>query len=316
MMLKFRRLLTFVILLLNYERVDLEASTCSVSVSANPVICHIGDEIRYSIIIERPENWTVLQLPVGANLGSFEIRDFYLLPPVKKEKGKVKQEYKFNLAIYQLGEFEIPSLDIFLSDPSGKTNTLKVEKVKISVVPISDTNSETLADLKPQIRLKDNLLIWKIVLGLIFILTGILLYFYLKKRKKITESLDSSQPYLPPHVEAFAKLDEIEKRGLPQDDKIKEYYSEVMDVLRVFIARRFGILTMERTSEEIIDDLERFQEAVVIIEDLKKIFELADMVKFAKLIPSKSETAGLIPEAKSIIERLIPPTVIEEEEKK
>ena len=68
----------------------------------------------------------------------------------------------------------------------------------------------------------------------------------------------------------------------------KEYYTELTDVLRTYMAERFGFNAMEMTSSEIIDKLLETNDKESIRE-LKYLFETADLVKFAKHLPLMNE---------------------------
>ena len=79
------------------------------------------------------------------------------------------------------------------------------------------------------------------------------------------------------------KADKVAKREDP-----KAYYTELTDVIRIYIKERFGFNAMEMTSAEIIERLleEKDKES---IHDLKVMFETADLVKFAKYAPLMNE---------------------------
>jgi hypothetical protein len=86
---------------------------------------------------------------------------------------------------------------------------------------------------------------------------------------------------------ALRELDRIKDEKIWQKDKIKEYYSQVTEVLRVYIEDRFGIPAMEQTSGEIFTSFEINKN---LISDktllyLGRILPLADLVKFAKYFP-------------------------------
>jgi hypothetical protein len=87
------------------------------------------------------------------------------------------------------------------------------------------------------------------------------------------------------------KSEEIERikgdKHLQMTDP-KAYYTELTDVLRTYMAERFGFNAMEMTSSEIIDHLLETNDKESINE-LKYLFETADLVKFAKHSPLMNE---------------------------
>ena len=61
----------------------------------------------------------------------------------------------------------------------------------------------------------------------------------------------------------------------------KTYYTELTDTLRQYIEERFGFNAMEMTTTEIIYTLHEKGDKKMI-DELKSLFETADLVKFAK----------------------------------
>lgn len=61
----------------------------------------------------------------------------------------------------------------------------------------------------------------------------------------------------------------------------KDYYTDVTNVLRTYIYRRFNINALEMTSHEMLDSLKETCDALKI-DDLRAILKTVDLVKFAK----------------------------------
>ena len=61
----------------------------------------------------------------------------------------------------------------------------------------------------------------------------------------------------------------------------KEYYTKLTETLRKYIEERYGFRAMEMTSSEIIDRLTETQDQQAL-DELRMLFQTADLVKFAK----------------------------------
>jgi hypothetical protein len=127
------------------------------------------------------------------------------------------------------------------------------------------------------------------ILGII--LLGAILFFilYSIKRKKQNKPLFSlpEKPKEPAHIIALRELDRIKNEKLWQKEKIKQYYSEVTETIRIYIENRFEIPAMEYTSEETIASL-KVRKGLLSdknLSNLSQMLYLADMVKFAKYTP-------------------------------
>jgi hypothetical protein len=64
---------------------------------------------------------------------------------------------------------------------------------------------------------------------------------------------------------------------------------EITDILRQFLTGNYHIDTLDKTSREIIDELERVERDYTNVKDLDRYFSECDLVKFAKLRPELAE---------------------------
>ena len=127
---------------------------------------------------------------------------------------------------------------------------------------------------------------WIVIGLLILALIGVIIWLIIRyKNNKPVKILE--RPKEPPYVIALRRLEELKEKKLYQQGKIREYYSELTDILRTYIEQRFRIAALEQTSSEIINS---FKIAKVIddnqLELLKNLLRTADFAKFAKYKPT------------------------------
>ncbi|MGN0257876.1 MAG: hypothetical protein ACI4CA_05860 [Bacteroides sp.] len=126
--------------------------------------------------------------------------------------------------------------------------------------------------------------------GLLFI-PGVLLLIYLinciRSNKPIIRKI-KVEPKLPPHVVAMKEMERIKSEKSWQKGDQKAYYTELTDVLRSYIKERFGFNATEMTSAEILEHLLECQDKEAV-KELKELFTIADLVKFAKHNPLMNE---------------------------
>ena len=84
-------------------------------------------------------------------------------------------------------------------------------------------------------------------------------------------------------------LEALHNQKLWQNNRHKQYYSGITDILRTYIAARWGIGAMEMTSDEIIAALQPVELPDKARMDLTAILRVADLVKFAKAAPEAEE---------------------------
>ena len=96
------------------------------------------------------------------------------------------------------------------------------------------------------------------------------------------------EPKLPAHQVALQEMERIKGEKSWQRDEVKQYYTELTDALRQYMEERFGFDAMEMTSDEIIAHLEELPDKEWIGE-LRQLFQMSDLVKFAKYKPLINE---------------------------
>ena len=105
---------------------------------------------------------------------------------------------------------------------------------------------------------------------------------------------------LPADFVALQALLEIENMDLLGNGEYKRYYTLVIDVMRRYLERRYGILAMDETTYEIMSDLEHRGSS---IEGLEALLQEADLVKFAKYVPDVAGGKRLMESSREIIAR-------------
>lgn len=113
---------------------------------------------------------------------------------------------------------------------------------------------------------------------------GYYLITYLQRRK-LEEAGNEvvTEPLRPAEEVALEKLDAIKEKKIWQQGQVKEYYTQLTDVVREYIARRFEVSSVEQTSDETLRDIRPLlSERKDLYDQLRKMLTLADLVKFAK----------------------------------
>jgi hypothetical protein len=150
--------------------------------------------------------------------------------------------------------------------------------------------------------------------GLAVLALIISLVWYYLWRKRINKPLFPviTRTQGPPWQTALQNLDSLEGKKLWQNGKIKEYYSELTDIIRHYLLEQHGIEAMEMITAEILtayDSAGLPGDARLV---LSNILMQADYVKFAKAIPLKNENELSMTYARRFIEITKPVATIPE----
>jgi hypothetical protein len=84
-------------------------------------------------------------------------------------------------------------------------------------------------------------------------------------------------------------LDRLKSEKSWKAGKNKKYYTDLTDILRKYIERRFQFNALEMTTDEILALFKRDKSTQSVYQNLSQILQLADLVKFAKIEPLESE---------------------------
>lgn len=218
---------------------------------------------------------------------------------------------------FDSGMYVIPAFKYVIGKDTFKSNelTLKVLPVKVDSLPnIHDLKPVAeppffFSDYLPEFLVK---YWWLIILVLVLIAAGI--YAYFKWFKKGELPLRKKEKVIPPYDEAIMKLTQLKSKHLWEAGQEKEYFTRLTDILRNYIDRRFEINAMEMTSSQIIDVLRKNEETMPVNEQLSKILEMADFVKFAKMRPLPEDNEVAYQRALNFVNETKPVEVVPEEE--
>lgn len=217
---------------------------------------------------------------------------------------------------FDSGMYVIPAFKYVIGKDTFTSNelTLKVLPVKVdSMTNVHDFKPIAEApffftDYLPEFLVK---YWWLILLVLLLIAGGIYSYFRWFKKGEIP--LKKKVKIIPPYDEAIMKLTQLKSEHLWEAGQDKEYFTRLTDILRNYIDRRFAINAMEMTSSQIIEVLRKNEETMPVNEQLSKILEMADFVKFAKMRPLPEDNEVAYQRSLNFVNETKPVEVVEEE---
>ena len=78
---------------------------------------------------------------------------------------------------------------------------------------------------------------------------------------------------------------------------IKEYQTELTDIMRIYLSDRYDINAMEMTTNEIANDIKDANLSESLKNKLIDILTIADLVKFAKGVPDEEMHSKFLKDA-------------------
>lgn len=257
-------------------------SIAQVTTSLDSTQIRIGEELKYIINVQADTTDLVI-FPEGQTFLPLELIESYKTDTTY-ENSKYKLIKKYGLTHFDSGAYTIPSQLIFINETPFITDSLRIE---VKDVPV-DTVKQKMFDIKPAIEVNDlpfdflRLLYW-LVPALIFL--GLLLFVLLRRKKRKAEE----ERQLPPYEEAIVALKALDNSALIKQERSKEYYSQLTEIVKRYLDREVDETALESTSDELIARLQLHKDAghfdfdKETIKQLDQILKRADLVKFAKM---------------------------------
>ena len=182
------------------------------------------------------------------------------------------------------------SFGLKVTAPELKDSTIAyLERMKAGETDSIDFNELRLNDIKsiqkaPFSWMDLLSLLWiPLIILILLAIVGAIIYLIIRKNKK--GYFFTPPPLLPAHVRAMRSLDKIKEEKIWQQERYKEFYTQLTDVLRRYINERYGVNSLEMTSGEILSIIRMKAEEDSVYYNLKQVLSVADLVKFAKYKP-------------------------------
>ena len=265
-----------------------------VSATIDSTTLFIGDQTDLHLrAIGEPSEQVQLPLLSDKLINGVEIVDRTVIDTTKLKDGRVQYDQYLTLTSFEDSLFYITPLP-FLSG----ADTIWSDPMTLNVVQPFEMDSTDIAitDIKGIYKAPIwwwGILRW-VLLALVIVgvsMGGYYLITYLKKRMDKDEVNDApTEPLRPADEVALEKLDIIREQKIWQTGQVKEYHTQLTDVVREYIARRFDVSSTEQTSDETMQAMRPLlKEQKDLYEQLRKMLTLADLVKFAKWTTTPDE---------------------------
>jgi len=252
----------------------------------------IGNQTALTFEVVQKNDQKV-QFPIFSDTiaGNLEIIQQAKRDTLKVSDDNIQINAKYTVTSFEDSLVYIPAFPFVFNGDTTWSNSLSIRVIQPFVI---DTASNQLADIKPVYKPPFN---WKrfFLRGLLVILLiGLAFVLYLLTKrfmgKKPATEVTKPKVVISPHDEAFSRLDKLKEQKLWQNGRVKEYHTELTDIIRIYIEKMFNIGSMEMTSDEILNHV-RFMNSDKsgAYEALRQMLSLADLVKFAKWNPSPSD---------------------------
>jgi hypothetical protein len=269
----------------------------------------IGEQFQLKISVNETQNVIIPKI---------QLKGLEIIDSTKVDTLKNSLIRRYILTGFDSGAFYIPQQQIFVKNQAFLTDSLLVNVATIAI-DTTKVKKFPIKTIKKEPFTFDDFKIYLYLLLAILAIIGFWIYWFVIRKRKTTEDAPTYRT-LPPYEEALLKLNELDEKLLWQNNKIKEYYSELTEIIRGYIERELKVPALENTTDEVLEIIKDFKNSDTIetsketIAKLKDLLREADLVKFAKSKPLAIEIEDDRRDAEHIIGNLKPKPIIEKED--
>lgn len=196
--------------------------------------------------------------------------------------GMMRVSKTFTLTSFDERLYAIPGLKVKVDGKSYASNQLALKVITCDVDTLHPEHFYPPKDVQdnPFLWAEWSPLFWMGIVLMLLVLGFGYLVLRLKQNKPIVTRIRVVKK-IPAHQKALTEIDRLKAEHFDTADEQKQYYTLLTDTLRKYIRERFGFNAMEMTSSEILEQLQSVGDETKI-DELRELFNTADLVKFAK----------------------------------
>ncbi len=296
---------------------NIYSQVAEISVRVEKDSLMIGEQTKLKVQVIKDKQANVV-LPVFSDtlVKNIEILSCGEIDTIRKGKEETIFQY-YTISSFDTAYYNIPSFPFPVSFGEIR-DTLFSSPFQINVsVPEVDLSTEY-RDIKAPVNTPLNMreMLPYIIAGLVSLFILTFLYRFIRKMRQKQKPVFLEENTIPPFIVALRKLKEMVEEEAWEKENIKEFYTRLSEIVRIYLEAQFKVNALESTTREILLSFETaFGKNSEIRNKLENLLQLSDLVKFAKEAPLPSENKSNLDKAIEFVE-LTKPAVTESVEKK
>jgi LPXTG-motif cell wall-anchored protein len=220
----------------------------------------------------------------------FEFLEAPVIDTIKEAKS-ITIKGVFKLTSFDSGHWVIPSYYI--------SSSIRSDTIPVDVVFSEFDPNQPYHDIKDIIEVEqpETKQTWWWYVGGGVVLLALAVYLLTRKKRK-PQKVDASPATA--YDEALRDLEKLRKSRLTP----KEFYSELTSIFRVYVFKKKGILSLQKTTDDLVLQLKDVHLSREVNDPLSLALRLSDFVKFAKYIPGDDDNLTSFNSIKNGIEAI------------
>lgn len=263
---------------------------------------HVGDPVRLLIAVDHPQGSTVAW-PDSLDVAPFEVLSVAVDEPETTD-GALRSVARVTLTSFELGELELPSIEVAVRGADGSEATLATDRFVIGVVSVGVDPSGEIREIKGPLAIPRNW--WLVALWILLVLAALAGARYVlsrRRRRPVVKPPPPPPPRRPFGELAHEALDALERSSLLEQGRVKEFHIRLSEVVRSYIEGQLGVPAREMTTGEVVAGLRKAALGPDICASFQRFLDRCDLVKFAKHRPSDDEALALLADGRTLVDR-------------
>lgn len=287
-----------------------------VVMEVDTTVIHVGDPVSVVLRVDHPADWSV-QWADSLDVAPFEVLEYTVTDAGAAPTGEAdaapgragsaagggaRSVAALTITSFELGELEIPPIEIAVAGPDGAVRELATDPFRIGVVSVGLDESRDIRDIKGPLGIARNW--WALVLWLLLAAALGAGAVYLYRRRRARPVAEVAKPKVPPrpfHLVALEALDELERSSLLERGRVKRWHVRVSEIIRTYVEGQLEVPALEMTTGEVVAGLRGAALGGGVTGAFHAFLARCDLVKFAKLRPGADESRELLGAARSLV---------------
>ncbi|HEX5099391.1 MAG TPA: hypothetical protein VFV94_07810 [Polyangiaceae bacterium] len=203
----------------------------------------------------------------------------------------------------------IPPFPISVARASGDVLVLCTSPHEVVIEdPIANTSNPAPRRNPPAREQREEWVALKnaLLVGAVAVVLGALVAWLLGRWFRRPRPLPPPPPPRPPWEVALEELFDVRHAGLIAEGRLAEHFDRVSDTLRKYLGARYGFDGLESTTREALGVLRNVQPFVGPLDAIETFLRQADLVKFAKTVPTADDGELALVRAEHIVRETLP----------
>ncbi|MDE2980148.1 MAG: hypothetical protein OXU74_03040 [Gemmatimonadota bacterium] len=273
-----------------------------IAMEVDTTAIHVGDRVSVRLSVDHPDGWAVVW-PDSVNVSPFEVLDYVVAgPEALPGDGGTRAAATLTVTSFELGELEIPPIEVAVADPGGAVQVLSTDPFRIGVESVGLDESGDIREIKGPLSIARNW--WTLAPWLLLVAAVGAGAVYMRRRARSRPVAEFEEPKVPPrpfHLVALEALDELEKSSWLERGQVKRWHVRVSEIIRTYVEGQLEVPALEMTTGEVVAGLRGAALGGRVTETFHAFLARCDLVKFAKLRPGADESRALLGVARSLV---------------